>query len=265
MDDEQAAEGGQESLERGWRYRGRSKEITRLRGELAIAREALKAAHNAMELALDTLRQQKNLTDACLARRRKASSPTGRQDVNDATRKQLRIAVKGAADGTSRYSPDEQDHEEIIGHFLDPIIEDLAAKLGTAMGQNRKQDTALRVIRKRSPQWEELINSALTVGPDLVLDGERGNVDRLLEETADIKFPPRWYEAWDDLKAKLEAAEKEKDDARALAFTEAGRYAKHLRTVDMDGTAAAFNIEHWCKARGIHALENAREAKGDKT
>lgn len=64
-------------------------------------------------------------------------------------------------------------------------------------------------------------------------------------------------EAWQKRNDTVEqAVQKEAINyARRMAFTEAGRYAKRLRTVDIDGTTAAFNIQQWCADRGINGKE----------
>ncbi len=54
-----------------------------------------------------------------------------------------------------------------------------------AMGQNRKQDKALRFIRQSSLKWRGLIDSALIAGPDLIVNGEPVNVD---EQTTKAKL-----------------------------------------------------------------------------
>jgi CHASE3 domain sensor protein len=114
----------------------------------------------------------------------------------------------------------------------------------------------------------------LLAGKDKVIqdyDRTRGALGQRIKELEAIydRTDPEdramaWSQERADLKAKLEAAEKEKDFARRMAFTEAGRYAKHLRTVDMGGTAAAWNIMEWCQARGINAIDAARQAEEGK-
>ena len=66
----------------------------------------------------------------------------------------------------------------------------LNTQLETAMRQNRKQDTALRLMRKCAPdEWQEFLDSALTVDDELLLNGERINVDELINSA----FPQlRW-------------------------------------------------------------------------
>lgn len=41
-------------------------------------------------------------------------------------------------------------------------------------------------------------------------------------------------------------------EAERLAYTRAGRYAEHFKSVDLNGTQAAQRIEQWCKDRGIN-------------